>query len=53
MSKSTISTFQLFELFPDEESAREGNVQRHTFERLDSLIDAVVGKRITYKQVIA
>jgi transposase-like protein len=31
----------------------EGNVKRHTFERLDSLIDAVVGKRITYKQVTA
>jgi len=31
----------------------EGNVSRHTFERLDSLIDAVVGKRITYKQVTA
>lgn len=31
----------------------EGNVGRHTLERLDSLIDAVVGKRITYKQVTA
>jgi transposase-like protein len=31
----------------------EGKVSRHTLARLDSLIDAVVGKRITYKQVIA
>jgi len=31
----------------------QGNVERHTFERLDSFIDAVVGKRITYKQVTA
>lgn len=31
----------------------EGNVGRHTLARLDSLIDAVVGKRITYKQVTA
>jgi len=26
-----------------------GKVQRHTFDRLDSFIDAVAGKRITYK----
>ena len=31
----------------------EGNVKRHTLERLDSLIDAVAGKRVTYKQVTA
>jgi transposase-like protein len=31
----------------------QGNVRRHTLARLDSLIDAVVGKRITYKQVTA
>jgi hypothetical protein len=31
----------------------EGNVARHTFERLDSFVDAVVGKRITYKQLTA
>lgn len=31
----------------------EGNVKRHTIERLNSLVDAVAGKRITYKQVIA
>lgn len=31
----------------------EGNVGRHTTARLDSFVDAVVGKRITYKQVIA
>jgi transposase-like protein len=31
----------------------DGNVKRHTFERLDSFIDGVVGKRITYKEVIA
>lgn len=31
----------------------EGNVGRHTTQRLDSFVDAVVGKRITYKQVIA
>jgi len=31
----------------------EGNVKRHSLERLDSFIDAVVGKRITYAEVIA
>jgi transposase-like protein len=30
-----------------------GNVARHTFERLDSFIDAVAGKRITYKELTA
>jgi transposase-like protein len=30
----------------------EGNVKRHTFERLDSFVDAIVGKRLTYKQLI-
>ena len=31
----------------------EGNVARHTLQRLDSFITAVVGKRITFKQVTA
>jgi transposase-like protein len=31
----------------------EGNVKRHTWERLASFVDAVVGKRITYKELIA
>lgn len=30
-----------------------GNVARHTLERLDSFVDRVTGKRITYKQLIA
>jgi transposase-like protein len=30
----------------------EGNVVRHTLDRLDSFVDAVAGKRITYKQLI-
>jgi transposase-like protein len=30
-----------------------GNVARHTLERLASFVDAVAGKRITYKEVIA
>lgn len=30
-----------------------GDVRRHTLERLDSFIDAVAGKRITYKELIA
>jgi hypothetical protein len=29
----------------------EGNAKRHTLERLDSFVDAVVGKRITYKDL--
>ena len=29
----------------------EGNVKRHTLERLDSFVDAVVGKRITYEDL--
>jgi len=31
----------------------EGHVKRHTLERLDSFVDAVVGKRITYKELTA
>ena len=31
----------------------EGNVKRHTTERLNSFVDAVAGKRVTYQQVIA
>lgn len=77
MSRSTISTFKLFELFPDEASARvylesrlwpngvicpecksgarfrlnAGNVARHTLQRLDSFVDRVAGKRITYAEL--
>jgi hypothetical protein len=31
----------------------QGNVQRHTLKRLDSLIERVAGKRMTYAQVTA
>ena len=31
----------------------QGNVARHTFERLDSFVDGVAGKRLTYKRLIA
>lgn len=31
----------------------EGNVGRHTLDRLDSLVSAVAGKRITYKEMTA
>lgn len=31
----------------------EGNVERHTLRRLDSFIDGVAGKRLTYKAYIA
>jgi hypothetical protein len=31
----------------------EGDVKRHTLERLASLVEAVAGKRITYAEVIA
>jgi len=31
----------------------EGNVERHTWERLESFVNAVAGKRITYKELIA
>jgi len=30
----------------------EGNVERHTLDRLDSLVDGVAGKRLTYKMLI-
>jgi len=30
-----------------------GDVKRHTLERLDSFIDAIVGKRLTYERLIA
>ena len=29
----------------------EGNVRRHTWDRLDSFVDAVAGKRLTYKRL--
>lgn len=31
----------------------EGNVTRHTLERLDSFVDAVTGRQITYKRLVA
>jgi hypothetical protein len=31
----------------------EGNVANHTTERLDSFVDATVGKRLTYKRLCA
>jgi len=31
----------------------EGNVARHTLRRLESFIDAIVGKRLTYDRLIA
>ena len=31
----------------------DGNVERHTLDRLNSFIDATVGNRITYKELIA
>lgn len=31
----------------------EGHVKRHTLERLDSFVRATIGKRITYKELIA
>ncbi len=31
----------------------EGNVSRHTLDRLDSFVDGVAGKRLTYKALIA
>jgi transposase-like protein len=31
----------------------EGNVKRHSLERLDSFVDAIAGKRITYKDLTA
>jgi len=31
----------------------DGNVKRHTWERLDSFVSAVAGKRLTYKRLIA
>jgi hypothetical protein len=30
-----------------------GNVSRHTLERLDSFVVAVVGKHLTYKELTA
>ncbi len=31
----------------------DGNVKRHTWDRLDSFVDAVAGKRLTYKRLTA
>jgi transposase-like protein len=41
--------------YVDEFSFRlnEGNVKRHTWDRLDSFVDAVAGKRLTYERLIA
>lgn len=75
MSRPTISTFQLFGLFPDEHAARvyhhasekhlacyvdeftfrlnDGDVKRHTLERLASLAMASFESRLTYKELTA
>jgi hypothetical protein len=31
----------------------QGNVVRHTLDRLDSFVTAIVGKRITYSELTA
>jgi hypothetical protein len=31
----------------------EGNVKRHSLERLASFVDAIVGKRLTYERLTA
>jgi transposase-like protein len=31
----------------------EGNVERHTLDRLDSFVDGIAGRRLTYKALIA
>jgi hypothetical protein len=31
----------------------KGNVERHSLERLDSFVDAVAGKRITFRELTA
>ena len=31
----------------------EGNVERHTLERLDSFVDGIAGKRLTYARLTA
>lgn len=31
----------------------EGNVKRHSLDRLASFVDAIVGKRLTYARLIA
>ena len=36
-----------------DETYRDGNVARHTLERLDSFVSRVAGKRLTYKALIA
>jgi hypothetical protein len=30
----------------------EGNVKRHTTQRIDSFVDGTAGKRLTYKDLI-
>lgn len=42
-------------LYIDEFTFRlnEGDVKRHTMRRLESFIDAIVGKRLTYERLIA
>ena len=30
----------------------EGNVRRHTMQRLESLVKGAIGKRLTYKQLV-
>jgi hypothetical protein len=30
----------------------EGNVKRHTTQRIDSFVDRTAGKRLTYKDLI-
>jgi hypothetical protein len=33
--------------------AFEGNVKHHSLERLDSLVDTIAGKRMTYENLTA
>ena len=52
MSRSTISTFQLFEMFPDEDAARV-YIEDRLWPNSHSFVDSIVGKRLTYKDLIA
>lgn len=31
----------------------DGDVKRHTLDRLDSMLDAAVGRRLTYKALVS
>ena len=46
------SVTTVFKMIREEKLGNDGNVKRHTMERLESFVSGTKGKRLTYKGLI-